>query len=210
MRNQRRKTRTSELCPRPNPADCPSPSSVSTAILFSLSLLRFGVFFKRKFILFFVFHQTKFITRSDRSSFVTRKDAKTNTRKKKIKSRKVAPTTRVFATFQISELMLVHGFRGHRRVGEGVSSLRRLTSSLLMPSSSTNTTSIAQGSKIYNRSFGIRNSSMFTRYALNEARAIGTVITKQYFSRSNTNTRRHVRDFHSCAPRVWKTKVCPE
>ena len=105
--------------------------------------------------------------------------------------------------------MLVHGFIGHRRVGEGVSSLRRLTSSLLMPSSSTNTTSIAQGSKIYNRSFGIRNSSMFTRYALNEARAIGTVITKQYFSRSNTNTRRHVRDFHSCAPAFGKRKSAP-
>ena len=84
MRNQRRNIRTSELCPRPNPADCPSPSSVSTAILFSLSLSLLSSFVLEFFenenlFSFFVFHQTtKFITRSDRLVFRrTCKDAKT-------------------------------------------------------------------------------------------------------------------------------------
>ena len=99
MRNQRRKIRTSELCPRPNPADCPSPSSVSTAILFSLSLLRFGVLFKRKFILFFVFHQTKFITRSDRSSFVTRRAPRQTHSEKENKIEKICAYHQSFCHF---------------------------------------------------------------------------------------------------------------
>ena len=86
MRNQRRKIRTSELCPRPNPADCPSPSSVSTAILFSLSLSlslsslpSFWSFLKtRIYSLSLCFTKPKFITRSDRLVFRrTCKDAKT-------------------------------------------------------------------------------------------------------------------------------------